>query len=85
MLSQRPLKSEVLDEKNYSINFFFYSGCFAQDFREQTNSPYSGYINTIAISSSDHIFVGATTGVYRSIDNGNRWTQTGLITDVMCK
>ncbi|MFX0140713.1 MAG: WD40/YVTN/BNR-like repeat-containing protein [Candidatus Hodarchaeota archaeon] len=40
------------------------------------------YISTrsLAINSSDHIFVGTWSGVYRSIDDGKNWAQIGLNT-----
>ena len=50
-------------------------------FWEQTNGPYGGTVNAIAVNSSGPIFVGTSNGgVFRSIDNGDNWTQvnTGL-------
>lgn len=51
------------------------------DFRQSTNGPSRGTIQSIAINSSDDIFVGSFGwGVYRSTDNGDTWNQftTGL-------
>ncbi len=36
-------------------------------------------LRSFAINPSGHIFAGTAGGVFRSIDNGDNWTQTGLI------
>lgn len=46
---------------------------------EQTNGPYGGDIKSLAINSSGDIFAGTRGGgVFRSIDNGDNWTESGL-------
>ncbi|MCI0552551.1 MAG: T9SS type A sorting domain-containing protein, partial [Anaerolineae bacterium] len=54
----------------------------AQDFWQQTNGPYGGYIRAFAINPvTQDIFVGTNVGgVYRSTNNGDNWTEvnTGL-------
>ncbi|MEA3448944.1 MAG: hypothetical protein U9Q98_10955, partial [Bacteroidota bacterium] len=39
----------------------------------QTNGPYGGHINSIAISGTN-IFAGTWDGVFLSSDNGQNWT-----------
>ncbi len=57
---------------------------YAQDFWEQTNGPYGGAVNSLAINSTGHIFAGTSdSGVYRSTDNGDNWTPTGLTNGVV--
>ena len=53
---------------------------FAQsDFWEQTNGPYATLVLSLAVdNSSGYIFAATQLGVYRSTDNGDTWTQTGL-------
>ena len=48
----------------------------AQNFWQQTNGPYGGRIQSLAINNSNgYIFAGtAGGGVFRSMDNGNSWT-----------
>ena len=51
------------------------------DFWEQTNGPFGGTINDLAINSNGDIFAGTDDGpVFRSSDNGDDWSQlnTGL-------
>jgi ligand-binding sensor domain-containing protein len=48
------------------------------NFWQQTNGPYGGEIQTLAINSEEHIWAGTTNGVFRSINNGESWTQVGL-------
>ncbi len=51
----------------------------ADDFWQQTNGPYGGYINALAINSSGYIFAGTQgSGVYLSTNNGTSWVQTSL-------
>jgi len=52
----------------------------AQDFWQQTNGPSIGYIGSLAINSSGHIFAGTGAGVFRSTDDGDHWIpiNTGL-------
>jgi len=43
---------------------------------EQTNGPYGGDVQCLAINSSDDVFAGTLVGdVYRYTDNGDKWTQ----------
>ena len=56
-----------------------FQAAFAQDFWQQTNGPYGGNVRSLAINSSGHIYAGTLDGsVFRSTDNGDNWTQTGL-------
>ncbi len=55
------------------------------NFWQQTNGPFGGTVNALAINSNGEIFAGTGAGVFRSSDNGDNWTQinTGLTnTDV---
>ncbi len=53
---------------------FFVCSVQAQDSWEQTNGPYGGNIDALAINSSGHIFAGDNEGgVFRSTDNGGNW------------
>lgn len=45
----------------------------------QTNGPYGGLVNALAVNSYGYIFAGTYAGgVFKSTDNGNSWTQAGL-------
>ena len=49
---------------------------YAQNFWEQANGPFGGTVPALAINSSGDIFAGTdASGVFRSTDNGNSWTQ----------
>ena len=51
----------------------------AQDFWEQANGPFGGRVRSLAINAGGDIFAGTEgSGVFRSTDNGDNWTQTGL-------
>lgn len=53
----------------------------AQDFWQSANGPYAGYIRSLAINSSGHIFAGTySDGVFLSTNNGDDWASinTGL-------
>lgn len=54
------------------------SPLLAQDFWEQLNFPYSTNIFSIAVNNQENIFIGAGSGIYRSIDNGENWNCMGL-------
>lgn len=43
----------------------------------QTNGPSSGYIYALHISDTI-LFAGTNDGIYRSLDHGGAWSQTGL-------
>jgi len=62
------------------IAFFAITATAQTNFWQQTNGPFGGTIYAFAIdSSSGHIFAGTGgAGVFRSIDNGDTWCQTGL-------
>jgi len=63
------------------IILFFFLGInniYSQDFWEPTNGPYGGTVLSFVINSNGHIFAGTRDGVFRSTDNGESWTQTGL-------
>ena len=48
---------------------------YAQNFWVSTNGPNRGSVRALAINSSGHIFAGTYgSGVFRSTDNGNTWT-----------
>ncbi len=69
------------------ISFLFHAeNIFSQNFWQQINGPYRRTINTLAINSSGHIFVGTYDGVFRSTDNGGIWAQvnTGLTNTSVC-
>ena len=51
------------------------------NFWEQTNGPFGGTVNSLAINSNGEIFAGTVFGgVFRSSDNGGNWSaiNTGL-------
>jgi len=41
----------------------------------QTNGPYGGFINSLAVNSQGYIFAGTYSGIYLSTNNGEKWTQ----------
>ena len=43
----------------------------------QTNGPYGGMINSLAVSGTN-LFAGTGGGVFLSTNNGKSWTPTGL-------
>jgi ligand-binding sensor domain-containing protein len=51
----------------------------------KTNGPTGGSVSSLAINSSGHIFAGTVGGVFRSVNNGDSWTQvnTGLISTIV--
>ena len=52
------------------------AGMAQTDFWEQTNGPFGGTVNSLAINSNGDIFAGTDgDGVFRSSDNGDNWTQ----------
>jgi hypothetical protein len=53
------------------ISFFFTSIVYSQNFWQQTNGPFGGIVNTIAVSPSGDLFAGTDGGIYLSRDNGN--------------
>ncbi len=55
------------------------SSLHAQDFWEQLYFPDSTNIFSIAVNNQGNIFIGAGSGIYRSIDNGENWNCMGLI------
>jgi len=45
-------------------------------FWQQTNGPFGGDVNAIALNSNGHIFVGTDGGgVFRSVNNGDNWSR----------
>ena len=61
------------------ITFFACTATAQTDFWQQTNGPYGGDIRALAINNDEHIFAGTFgSGVFRSADNGENWSQTGL-------
>jgi len=51
----------------------------AQNFWKQTNGPYGGYIQSLAINAKEHIFAGTIGGgIFRSINNGASWTAVNI-------
>ena len=57
-----------------------FPAAFAQDCWQQTNGPYGGEVQSLAINSSGHIFAGTFRGgIFRSEDNCENWTKiTGI-------
>jgi|GEM_PF-435930 len=56
----------------------------AQNFWQQTNGPYGGYVSSFAVSGTN-LFAGTSGGIFLSTNNGTSWTaaSTGLTnTDV---
>ena len=49
------------------------------NFWQQTNGPFGGRVNSLAINSSGDIFAGSLFGggVFRSTDNGDNWSPFG--------
>lgn len=61
------------------IIFFAVTSVAQTNFWQQTNGPWGGTILAFAINREEHIFAGTEgSGVFRSIDNGDTWCQTGL-------
>ncbi len=53
---------------------------YAQNFWEKTAGPDTTTILSLAINSSGDIFAGTNMdGVFRSTDNGNNWTNLGIM------
>ncbi len=51
----------------------------AQNFWQQTNGPYGGVVQALAINSSGHIFAGTFGGgVFLSTDNGSSWMTVNI-------
>ena len=46
--------------------------------KKNSGLPTNTNVNAISINGSGHIFAGTGDGLFRSTDNGNNWTQTGL-------
>jgi photosystem II stability/assembly factor-like uncharacterized protein len=70
-------------KKNYpviqlliALIMFFPVVSFSQWVR--TSGPEGGLISAIGTSGNSVIFAAPSTGVYRSTDNGNHWTSSGL-------
>jgi photosystem II stability/assembly factor-like uncharacterized protein len=58
------------------IFILFFLPTNAQNFWTSTNGPYAGSVRSLAINSNNQIFAGTNgSGIYRSTDNGNSWTQ----------
>ena len=52
---------------------------YAQDFWQHTKGPYGGYVGSLAINSSGHIYAGTEGGiVFCSTNNGDSWIETNL-------
>ena len=64
------------------ITITTFSTIYSQDFWEKTAGLDNVTIYSLAINSSGDIFAGADTsyGVFRSTDNGDNWTNLGLMT-----
>ena len=54
-----------------------------ENFWEHTNGPGGGDIYSLFVAYNGNIFVGTASGVFRSTDNGDSWSGTGLIYDVV--
>jgi len=56
--------------------FIFSITISAQNICQQTNGPYGGTINSLAINSNGDIFCAAYfQGIFRSTDNGENWVK----------
>src|SRR3989337_2151152 len=59
--------------------FILFFNTYSQDFWQQTNGPCGGSIRSLAINQSGYIFAGTSNGgIFRSINNGENWVETGL-------
>lgn len=78
----KALKNMVWKIKTFKIIFslflltlIFLKESAAQGFWLQSNGPYGGTIHCLTVNSSNHIFAGTDdNGIFRSMDNGNTWT-----------
>ena len=59
------------------LQFLFIYNSVLQAQWVQTNGPYGGNVNCLAVTVSN-IYAGTDAGVYLSTDNGTNWTQAGL-------
>jgi photosystem II stability/assembly factor-like uncharacterized protein len=61
-----------------TILLLFTQFCLAQDFWMQLNLPGDTTLNAIAGNSNGYVFAATRKGVYKSLDNGLNWTNTGI-------
>ena len=55
---------------------FLSNRVYPQNFWEQTDGPYGGYVFSLASNSNGHVFAGTYLhGIFRSTDNGENWTR----------
>lgn len=52
-----------------------------ENFWEHTNGPGGGDIYSLFVAYNGNIFISTVTGVFRSTDNGDSWSGTGVIND----
>ena len=59
----------------FMLSFLLTSKSFSQNFWQQTNGPFGGIINAIAVDTSEDIFVGTNDiGIFRSTNGGINWS-----------
>jgi len=63
----------------FLLLLFITSLGYSQNFWQQTNGPYGGWIQVLAINSQGVLFAGTSQGnIFRSTNNGNNWVQTSF-------
>lgn len=67
-----------------AILIFSNTGHSQSNFWEQTTGPTGGAVYALMVHENGDIFAGTEKGVFRSVDNGNIWTHSGLNTYVWC-
>lgn len=72
------MKNNIIPFYLFLFYSFFIGDTFSQtDFWIHTNDPGNLTINSIAFNSSNWVYAATNSGVYRSTDNGNSWTNIG--------
>ena len=79
-LEKRAVKSMTIVALALAVGFAFPPFAGAQDFWEPIfDTPYGGWVLSIAINAKGHIFAGTfRDGLIRSTDNGDHWTKLNI-------
>ena len=65
-------------------SFFAVASAMGQtDYWQQTSGPTGGQISCFATTSNGDLYAGTSSGLYKSTDNGEDWTASGLTGDIV--